>query len=51
MKNNKTSDPDNISTEFYKAMFYGMDLEEKYPSSTKCLEILLNKVSYLNIYL
>jgi len=28
----------------YKAMFCGMELEGKYSSVTKCLEILFNKI-------
>ncbi|OUM65132.1 hypothetical protein PIROE2DRAFT_28468, partial [Piromyces sp. E2] len=44
MKNNKDPGPDGIPIEFYKALFYNKELEEKYPSASKCIEIIFNKI-------
>jgi len=44
MKRNKAPEPDGIPIEFYKAFFCNHDLEEKFPSAGKCLEIIFNKI-------
>jgi len=44
MKHNKAYGLDGIPIEFYKAFFCNYDLEERFPSSSKCLEIIFNKI-------
>ncbi|OUM57450.1 hypothetical protein PIROE2DRAFT_17564 [Piromyces sp. E2] len=44
MKNIKAPGLDGIPIKFYKAFFCNKDLEEKYPSASKCLEIIFNKI-------
>jgi len=39
MKRKKALGPDDISIESYKVFFCNHDLEEKFPSTGKCLEI------------
>jgi hypothetical protein len=44
MKRNKAPWPDGYPIESYKAHFCNHDLEEKFPSAGKCLEIIFNKI-------